>query len=207
MASSYNQKMDYYEILGLDRNATKDDIKSAYRKLSLKYHPDTNDAANATAFFRLIQEAYETLSDPVERTIYDSSLKFENSPFSNSQQDTSSDWGEPAGWEFYQQTKKRLPAVVRFPLKLLCLLILPFVALSCLFLEFITAWAFMISRFFLGLFLFLSLFDIQGSIQDFKENPFILVGLLFIFGFPYFIGYVSAFLLIAKDKLYDIVHM
>jgi hypothetical protein len=63
--------MTYYEVLGLEDNATPEKIKTAYRTLAKKYHPDINDAPNANAFFRLIQEAYETLSDPQKRKEYD----------------------------------------------------------------------------------------------------------------------------------------
>lgn len=52
---------DYYEILGLKKGASQDEIKAAYRKLSKKYHPDVNDAANASVVFRLINEAYNAL--------------------------------------------------------------------------------------------------------------------------------------------------
>ena len=52
---------DYYEILGLKKGATQEEIKAAYRKLSKKYHPDVNDAANASVVFRLINEAYNAL--------------------------------------------------------------------------------------------------------------------------------------------------
>lgn len=67
-------KKDYYEILGVTRGCSEEDIKKAYRKLALKWHPDRVDAAmKATAEekFKLIGEAYETLSDPQKRYLYD----------------------------------------------------------------------------------------------------------------------------------------
>lgn len=64
-------KRDYYEILGLERSATADDIKKAYRKLALKYHPDRNKEDNAEAKFKEINEAYEVLKDAKKRQSYD----------------------------------------------------------------------------------------------------------------------------------------
>lgn len=66
---------DYYYFLGLRHDATLQDIKRAYRKLSLKYHPDKNgDDAFFEERFRETLEAYETLADPERRKIYDQSL-------------------------------------------------------------------------------------------------------------------------------------
>lgn len=63
---------DYYEILGVPRNATKEEIKRAYRKLALKYHPDRNPGdKEAEEKFKEINEAYEVLSDDEKRKIYD----------------------------------------------------------------------------------------------------------------------------------------
>lgn len=62
---------DYYKMLGINRNATEDDIKKAYRKLALKYHPDKNKSPEAEEKFKEIAEAYEVLSDKKRRTIYD----------------------------------------------------------------------------------------------------------------------------------------
>ncbi|XP_054161984.1 dnaJ homolog subfamily B member 4-like isoform X2 [Oppia nitens] len=62
---------DYYQILGISRTATTDDIKKAYRKLALRYHPDKNKAPEAEEKFKLIAEAYEVLSDKKKRDIYD----------------------------------------------------------------------------------------------------------------------------------------
>lgn len=64
-------KRDYYEVLGLQKGASKDEIKKAYRKLSKQYHPDINKEADAAEKFKEIAEAYEVLSDEQKRAHYD----------------------------------------------------------------------------------------------------------------------------------------
>ena len=66
------QYKDYYEILGIKRDATANEIKSAYRKLARKYHPDVNKTPEAEAKFKDINEAYEVLGDSAKRQRYDS---------------------------------------------------------------------------------------------------------------------------------------
>ncbi len=64
-------KRDYYDVLGLDRNASQEDIKQAFRKLAFKYHPDRNKASDAEEKFKEISEAYAILSDPEKKQQYD----------------------------------------------------------------------------------------------------------------------------------------
>ena len=65
------EKRDYYEVLGLPRNASQDDIKSAFRKLARQYHPDVNNNDDAEEKFKEINEAFAILSDPEKRAAYD----------------------------------------------------------------------------------------------------------------------------------------
>src|ERR1700712_2002968 len=85
--------VDYYKILGLDKNAGTDDIKKAYRKLARKYHPDLNpNDKGANKKFQEINEANEVLSDPEKRKKYDKYGK---------------DWQHAEEFEQYENARKQ----------------------------------------------------------------------------------------------------
>ena len=90
------EKADYYETLGIERNATADDLKKAYRKAAMKYHPDRNpDSVEAETKFKEVNEAYEILSDNQKRAAYD---QFGHAAFENT--GTGSNGGRGAGFDF-----------------------------------------------------------------------------------------------------------
>ena len=68
---AFNNTKNFYEVLGVDAGSTESEIKSAYRKLARKYHPDVNNSTEAIEIFKEITQAYETLSDPDKRKKYD----------------------------------------------------------------------------------------------------------------------------------------
>ena len=64
-------KRDYYEVLGVGKNATQDELKKAFRQMARKFHPDVNKEKDAETRFKEVNEAYEVLSDDQKRAAYD----------------------------------------------------------------------------------------------------------------------------------------
>ena len=84
-------KRDYYEVLGVERTVTIEEIKKAYRKLAVKYHPDKNPGdKTAEEKFKELGEAYEALSDPQKRAAYD---QYGHSAFVRAREDLRADPG------------------------------------------------------------------------------------------------------------------
>ena len=78
--------LDYYKILGVTKKSSSEEIKKAYKKLAIKYHPDKNDGEElSTEIFKSVKEAYETLSDNHKKTIYDNKQSYSR-PITKSQQ-------------------------------------------------------------------------------------------------------------------------
>lgn len=92
---------DYYDILGLPRTASQDDIKQAYRKLARKYHPDVNKAGDAETRFKEVAEAYQVLKDPEKRAAYDRM---------GSNWQAGQDFRPPPGWDAGFEFSGRGPA-------------------------------------------------------------------------------------------------
>ena len=100
------QFKDYYEALGVEARATDADIKSAYRRLARKYHPDVSKENGAEEKFKSVNEAYEALKDPARRKAYDQlraggyRAGDEFRPPPNWQREGDSDFGEGGGEDF-----------------------------------------------------------------------------------------------------------
>ena len=98
--------MDHYQTLGVEKTASQDDIKKAYRKLAAKHHPDRG---GDTATFQSIAQAYDTLSDPAKRAQYDSPQQ-EFNPFTQGADpgwhDVSSMFGGIPFEQFFRQAQK-----------------------------------------------------------------------------------------------------
>lgn len=88
---------DYYDTLGLKKEASPEDIKKQYRRLARKYHPDVSKEENAEEKFKAVKEAYEVLKDPEKRKAYDQ--------LGSGWQGGQSGFEPPPGWEFHQQNR------------------------------------------------------------------------------------------------------
>lgn len=94
-------KRDFYEVLGLTKSASAAEIKAAYRKLALQWHPDRNKASNANEKFKEINEAYAVLSDPKKKEQYD---QFGHAPFQPGAGGGQGPFGQQGPFQYYYST-------------------------------------------------------------------------------------------------------
>ena len=97
MEQKLHTHVDFYELLGIDRKADSTEVKRAYRTLVKQYHPDLNKDPGAPQAFRTIQSAYEVLSDPYKRSVYDYLL------YRQEQQVTEQDYSHHSGNGYYRR--------------------------------------------------------------------------------------------------------
>ena len=94
------KKRDYYDILGINKRASSQELKSAYRKLAKKYHPDTNpNDKKAEQLFKEVTEAYNVLSDDEKRKLYD---QFGHAAFDGSMGNSSEDFSDSFNGHFWR---------------------------------------------------------------------------------------------------------
>lgn len=104
-------KKDYYDVLGVKKNSTKQEMKRAYRKLAKKYHPDSNkDNPSAEQMFKEITEAYNVLSDEEKRKLYDQfgHAAFDGSMGEDQSKYTYTDKQDPFSWKIPGRWKDKL---------------------------------------------------------------------------------------------------
>ena len=204
--------MNYYDILGIDKNATSEEIKSAYRLLVKKYHPDVNDASNSNTFFNIIQEAYTTLSDSKLRQEYDLSNSYKND---NTYIDDNYDFEDISSDDLNEYMRTYSPKgqlankIVKFILKIILILLKPII-LTIKFLSTVaTGIVFFISRLISLLFTFICFMEIYDLVKGDKSvwleliMSFIIV--MFAYCTPYIIAILPGLLEVINEKINDFI--
>ena len=216
--------MNYYDILGVEKSATQEEIKQAYRSLVKKYHPDVNKAGNANTFFNLIQEAYNILSNDKSRKDYD---------LTNNNYETTKNYstnynynGKDDSWfdnqtvsdeetkEYFRRENNQesiLTKILIILLKIILIVLIPILS----FTKHVTIWIsgviLFITRIIMGLFLLITLKDIYEkfsggtTVGGWKDIIGSVIIAFIAYCFPYIVMMIPVGLELLRDKIKDFV--
>lgn len=214
--------MNYYDVLGIEKSATPEEIKQAYRALVKKYHPDVNKAGNANTFFNLIQEAYDILGNEKNRKDYD--LTNNNGKINNDYNDNYNN--KEDSWfdnqtvsdeeinEYIRREKSQRSIFVkifRILLKIVLIILIPIISFTKHVSVWISSVIFLISRIVMGLFVLIVLKDIYDKLSGgtpiggWKGTIGSIIIAFVAYCLPYIVMMIPVGLELLRDKIQDFI--
>ncbi|MBU3075515.1 J domain-containing protein [Clostridium estertheticum] len=216
--------MNYYDILGVEKSATQEEIKQAYRSLVKKYHPDVNTAGNANTFFILIQEAYNSLSNEKSRKNYD--LTNNNCETNNTYSSNYNDNKKDDSWfntqtvsdeeikEYIRREKSQrsiFTKILRILLKIIFVVLIPIISFTKHVSMWISGVILFISRIIMGLFILIVLKDIYDNftggtiIGGWKGTIGSIIVAFVAYCLPYIVMMIPVGLELLRDKIQEFI--
>ncbi|OOM05681.1 J domain-containing protein [Clostridium saccharobutylicum] len=227
--------MNYYDILGVEKTATQEEIKQAYRSLVKKYHPDVNKAGNSNTFFNMIQEAYNILGNEESRKNYNSSLnnnsrnaddnyyEANNTNSENSYKNNNNYNSEfnsetvVSDEEIYKNfTRERIPRsifikIIYILLKIILIPLIPVISFTKHVSMWISGVVLLISRIIMGVFVLISLKDIYDCLKGntpiggWQSTIGSIIVALVAYCLPYIVMIIPVGLELLRDKIQDFI--